>query len=139
MDTRSPFSFTNLLAACEGRLAFGSLFGLGGQELATLSDLAEVAYDAGRFADASEILEMLAVFEPERPVHLVRRADAEAKAGRPNVAIACLNRYLARDVRDGLEERAFEMRATLRASIDPLGAAVDRARAHALHHTVAAA
>ncbi len=139
MNTTSAFSFTNLLAACEGRIAFGSMFGLGAEALSSLTALAEEAFDDGRFADAAEIFEMLAVFEPERSDHLVRRADAEARAGRSDVAIACLNRYLARGVGDRLEPRAFELRAQLREGIDPLGAAVDRARAFALTHDVAAA
>ncbi len=132
---KSPFTLTNLLAACEGRIAFGALFGLGAEALARLEGLAEAASFEGRHAQAAEIFEVLSVFAPERPDHLVSRAQAEASAGRPNVAIACLNRYLAREGVDAT--RALALRAELRDAIDPLGAAADRASARALTNPVA--
>jgi regulator of sirC expression with transglutaminase-like and TPR domain len=104
-----------------GELTLRDLAGLEASELEALAHLGRAAFESGHFDRAARVFAGLERIEPDVPVHVLRRAHAEARDGRASAALDALNRYLDREEhrpKSDLQE-ALLLRANLLRTADP--------------------
>ncbi len=117
----------------DGRTPLRDLLGLSEDGVQQAVSLARTAFESGRFDHASAIFRGLEALEPDHPEHALHRGYAELKAGRVEVARACVDRFLAHPAVGPAERvRGLMFRASLVAGQDRETARLDLEEAHRL-------
>ncbi len=138
-DLEERIRFLDGIAA--GHIPLRDVAGLNKRDIASLAQLAAVAFQSKKFEQAARIFAGLEALEPDQPEHVLHRAHAEAEAGQVAEAMESITRYIDHDRPTPREDmvRALIFRATLCAKNEPEAAASDVTAARLLAKTSPAA